>query len=221
MKKTIEKKYTLYKNDLPTEVLKFLLTCKSVAIDTEYLGLKLQKNNLYLVQISAGDGTAVLVQLNPHPKYNCPNLKRLFTDKRVQKIFHYARADMGVLKMNLGINVQNFYCTKIASKIVRHDTEEHSLRHLVRDVCGFIPDKEQQLSDWSVKVLSEQQLQYAANDVLYLHQIQKYLSRKMRTEKMEKHFKKCLEFLPTQVDLDICGLQNVSIFSFRNNHEDL
>ncbi len=209
----MEKKYTLYKNDLPTDVSKAFLKCKSLAVDTEFMGLELQHDNLYLVQISDGGGSAVLVQLNPKTKYKCPNLKKLFTSKNVRKIFHYARADMGVLKMNLGIDVQNVYCTKIASKIARRDTDEHSLRHLVKEVYGFALDKEQQLSDWSAKNLTAQQLAYAANDVLYLHKIQEYLSKKLRAEKMEKHFNKCLDFLRTQVELDICGLQDMEIFS--------
>lgn len=205
--------YTLYKDDLPNDLLKEFIKKGSVAVDTEFMGLDLQFGNLYLVQLSSGDGYASLVQLNPKKKYVCLNLKKLFTNKNIQKIFHYARADMGVIKMNLGIDVKNVFCTKIASKIVRKDSEKHSLQVLVNEICGVFLDKESQLSDWSQKKLTDKQLFYAANDVLYLHEIKKFCLKMLKLQKSLKYFDKCIDFLPTIVDLDVLGLQNIEIFS--------
>lgn len=205
--------YVLFKNDLPSDLLKTLLKSKSIAVDTEYMGLDLKKGNLCLVQLSSGDGKAFLVQLNSKKKYNCPNLIKLFINKKVQKIFHYARADMGVIKMNLGIDVKNVFCTKIASKIVRRNAEKHSLQFLVKEICGITLDKESQLSDWTQNKLTDQQLVYAANDVLYLHIVQKYLLKRLKEQKFTKYYNKIIDFLPTIVDLDILGFQNIEIFS--------
>lgn len=205
--------YKLYKGDLPKTELDKIRKNKSVAIDTEYMGLKLQEGNLYLVQLSCGDGEVALVQLDPKKGYKCPNLKSIFKDHKIEKIFHYARADMGVIKMNLHTDIKNVFCTKIASKIIRRDAVKHSLGVLVQEICGVKLNKESQLSNWAAKDLTEKQLTYAANDVLYLHEIKEYFEQKLKETKQMKMTQACFNFLPMQIELDMSGLQEVEIFS--------
>ena len=153
-----------HKGDLPKSVS----FGPAVAVDTETMGLKPSRDRLCLVQLSAGNGTAHLVQLSGQIE-GAPNLKKLLSDPTVQKIFHFARFDVAVLRHHLGINCQPIFCTKIASKLCRTYTDRHGLRDLCKELLDINISKEQQSSDWGANVLTEAQMNYAASDVLYLH----------------------------------------------------
>ena len=156
----------LYKGDLPAG----LDFGNSVAIDTETLGLLPRRDKLCLVQLSSGDGNAHLVQLD-RATYDAPNLKALLTDAKVTKIFHFARFDVAVLKQYLNVDTFPLYCTKLASRLTRTYTDRHGLKDLVKELLGIEMNKQQQSSDWGAHVLSDAQKQYAAQDVLYLHEL--------------------------------------------------
>ncbi len=198
----------LYKHDLP-DGIDF---GPEVAVDTETLGLNPHRDKLCLVQLSAGDGNAVLVQLD-RETYHAPNLKRLLQDDGVLKIFHYARFDMGVLKHWLGAEVGPVWCTKIASKLARTYTDRHGLKDLVREMLGVDMSKQQQSSDWGTPVLSEAQKQYAAADVLYLHELKQRLEMMLRREGRLELAEECFRFLPTRVALDLAGWPDTDIFA--------
>ncbi len=198
----------LYKHDLP-EGIDF---GAEVAVDTETLGLNPFRDKLCLVQLSGGDGNAVLVQLD-RETYHAPNLKRLLEDENVTKIFHYARFDMGVLKHWLGADVGPVWCTKIASRLARTYTDRHGLKDLVREMLGVDMSKQQQSSDWGTPVLSEAQKQYAASDVLYLHELKQRLEMMLRREGRLELAEECFRFLPTRVALDLAGWPDTDIFA--------
>ncbi len=168
---------TLHKNDLPAG----LSFGPSVAVDTETLGLNVNRDRLCLVQLSSGDGTAHLVQFDGSD-YAAPNLKALLTDPAVLKIFHYARFDIAVIEKNLGVVTSPIYCTKIASKLVRTYTDRHGLKDLVGELVGIELSKQQQSSDWASSELSQQQLAYAASDVLHLHALKAKLDAMLARE---------------------------------------
>ncbi|MGC2128223.1 MAG: ribonuclease H-like domain-containing protein, partial [Methylovirgula sp.] len=140
----------------------------SVAIDTETLGLVLNRDRLCLVQVSGGDGTAEIVQIAAGQKH-APNIERLLADRKVTKLFHFARFDVAILYKSFGVMPAPLYCTKIASKLTRTYTDRHGLKDLVRELLGIDLSKQQQSSDWGAATLSEAQLTYAAADVLHLH----------------------------------------------------
>lgn len=198
----------LHRGDLPAG----LDLGRSVAIDTETLGLKPHRDRLCVVQLSAGDGNAHLVQLDAG-QYAAPNLKALLTNPDVLKIFHYARFDVAVLKHYLGIDTTPIYCTKIASKLVRTYTDRHGLKDLVAELAGIELSKQQQSSDWASGDLSDQQIAYAASDVLHLHKLKArldaMLARQGRTGLAEAAFR----FLPTRAELDLAGFDDMDIFS--------
>lgn len=198
----------LHKNDLPSNV-KF---SGSVAVDTETLGLNNFRDKLCLVQLSSGDGNAHLVQLD-RESYDAPNLKKLFCDKNVVKIFHYARFDVAVLKHYLKIDVTPVYCTKIASKLVRTYTDSHGLKDLCLELINKKISKQQQSSDWGSAELSKDQIQYAAADVLYLHEIKEKLDEMLEREGRSQLAQDCFNFLPTRVQLDLAGWIDYDIFS--------
>jgi len=198
----------LHKHDLPDNVD----FGASVAIDTETQGLSLVRDKLCLVQLSAGDGDAHIVQMDRNT-YDAPNLKALIGNPDVLKIFHFARFDVAMLKRDLGVTVNPVFCTKIASGLTRTYTDSHGLKNLCKELLGIDLSKHQQSSDWAADNLSEAQLEYAASDVLYLHQLQRVLTaRLMREERMEMA-QACFDFLPTRGDLDIAGWDGVDIFS--------
>ena len=199
----------LYQGDLPNN---FEFT-NSIAVDTETMGLKHQRDRLCLVQLSNGDGNAHLIQLGNDFGYKAENLKALMKNKKIVKIFHYARFDLGVIKKYLGIMPSNVYCTKIASKIARTYSDKHGLRELCRELLGIEISKQQQSSYWGAKNLSKNQLKYAANDVLYLHQIKNELEIILDKEKRSHLISKTLNFLPYRVQLDLLGWENIDIFS--------
>jgi len=198
----------LHKGDLPADVD----FGQSVAIDTETLGLNPHRDKLCLVQLSAGDGNAHLVQLD-RSSYDAPNLKALMANTDVLKIFHFARFDVAVLKAYLGVDVTPVYCTKIASKLVRTYTDRHGLKELVREIVGVDLSKQQQSSDWGLPVLSDAQKQYAASDVFYLHELKLRLDQMLKREGRMELAQACFDFLPTRTALDLAGWPEQDIFS--------
>lgn len=198
----------LYKGDLPAG----LDFGRSVAVDTETLGLIPRRDKLCLVQLSAGDGNAHLVQLD-RASYDAPNLKALFADPNVTKIFHYARFDVAVIKHYLGVDTAPLYCTKIASKLTRTYTDRHGLKDLVKELLGIELNKQQQSSDWGAHMLSDSQKQYAAQDVIYLHELKSRLDQMLAREGREAMARACFDFVPTRSDLDLAGWTEEDVFA--------
>jgi ribonuclease D len=199
---------TLHRGDLP-ETIDF---GASVAVDTETLGLVPQRDRLCLVQLSRGDGTADLVQIAPGQR-EAPNLVRLLRDTRIEKLFHFARFDMGILQKTFGIMPGPIYCTKIASKLARTYTDRHGLKDLVRELLGQEISKQQQSSDWGAPELTEAQLAYAASDVLHLHAVREKLDTMLQREGRLGFAAECFAFLPTRVRLDLMGWAETDIFA--------
>jgi ribonuclease D len=197
----------LYKGDLP----KGRLTGRIVAIDTETMGLDPHRDRLCLVQLSEGDGSAVLVQVAGD--YAAPELKRLLADDSVLKLFHFGRFDMAVLKHFLGVMPRPVYCTKVASKLARTFTDRHGLKDLCKELLGIELSKQQQSSDWGAAELTPDQLAYAASDVLYLHALRERLDAMLRREGREGLARACFEFLPTRAELDLRGWSEIDPFA--------
>ena len=198
----------LYRGDLPAD----FDAGSSVAIDTETLGLKPGRDKLCLVQISTGDGNAVLVQID-RDTFAAPNLKALLVNPAITKIFHFARFDVAVLKHYLGVDTFPLYCTKIASRLVRTYTDRHGLKDLIKELLGVELNKQQQSSDWGAHVLSEAQKQYAALDVVYLHEVKARLDQMLEREGRSAMAKSCFDFIPTRAALDLGGWAEEDIFS--------
>jgi ribonuclease D len=198
----------LHRGDLP-DLSRF---GREVAIDTETMGLDAHRDRLCVVQISAGDGSADVVQI-PAESRDAPNLVRLLTDPGVTKIFHYARFDVAVLKNRFGVVTGPIYCTKIASRIARTYTDRHGLKDLVRELLNIDLSKQQQSSDWGHDKLSDAQLDYAASDVLYLHDLKRHLDRMLVREGRMELAQQCFEFLKTRAALDLMGWGEVDIFA--------
>jgi ribonuclease D len=184
----------------------------SVAVDTETLGLNPLRDKLCVVQLSAGDGSAHLVQLD-RSTYDAPNLKALMADTAVTKIFHYARFDVAAIKHHLGVDTAPVYCTKIASKLVRTYTDRHGLKDLIRELLGIEVDKLQQSSDWGAYVLTDAQKKYAASDVLYLHELKSRLDQMLAREGRSAMAKACFEFVPVRSALDLGGWTEEDVFA--------
>lgn len=182
-----------------------------IAVDTEAMGLNPVRDALCVVQLSSGDGSAHVVQLER--SYDCPNLKALLADERVLKIFHFARFDVAMMKKWLGITCAPVWCTKIASKLARTYTDRHGLKDVTRELIGANMDKSQQSSDWGAAELTDQQLQYAASDVLHLHEIREGLTRMLEREGRVELAQACFEFLPVRADLDLLGWEGTDIFA--------
>jgi ribonuclease D len=197
----------LYKNDLDDGII----FKGPIAIDTEAMGLDPARDRLCLIQIYDGETDCHMVQFE-RSNTNSPNLIRVLGDTDVQKIFHYARFDMAALKHALKTDVQNVYCTKIASKIARTYTNNHGLKDLCKELLSVEISKKQQSSDWGNSNLSKDQITYAANDVIYLHQIKNKLEEMLVRENRQLLVDACLSFLPTRVELDLRGWEN-DIFS--------
>lgn len=198
----------LHRGDLPDHV-KFT---GSVAIDTETMGLNPHRDRLCLVQLSSGDGSAHLVQI-AQGQTKAPNLKAMLEDHRLIKIFHYARFDVAVLNKNLGARVRPVYCTKIASRLVRTYTDRHGLKDLCRELIGVDMSKKQQSSDWGADELSNDQLEYAASDVLHLHKLMARLNVMLDRSGRRELAQSCFDFLPTRTDLDLLGWNDQDIFA--------
>jgi ribonuclease D len=192
----------LYQNDIPAN----LQLGNSIAIDTETTGLNLKRDRLCVMQISSGDENAHLVQFTKD-NYQAPNLKKLLGDENVQKIFHFARFDVAVIKRHLGIEIKNIYCTKIASKLVRTYSDAHGLKSLCRELINVDLSKEQQSSDWASQIISEEQIKYAASDVLYLHRLKEKLDEMLKREGRLEVANQCFKFLQTRATLDLLGFE--------------
>jgi ribonuclease D len=199
---------TLHIGDLPDD----LDLGPVVAIDSETMGLRPERDRLCVVQLSSGDGDAHLVQF-PKGPYNAPNLKRLLADPKILKLFHFARFDVAVMKAYLGVETAPVYCTKIASKLVRTYTDRHGLKDLCRELLEVSLSKEQQSSDWGTETLSQQQMEYAASDVLYLHRLKAELDVRLAREGRDGIAQACFDFLCTRAHLDLIGYGEVDIFS--------
>lgn len=198
----------LYKGDLPDD----LDLGNVIAVDTETMGLLPQRDRLCLVQISSGDGSAHLVQL-AKGQYDAPNLKALLGDQGVTKIFHYARFDVAIIKAYLGVDCGPIFCTKIASKLCRTYTDRHGLREVVRHATGTDLNKQQQSSDWGADELDEDQLAYAASDVLYLHQVMSWMEERLVREDRMALAQQCFDFISARAELDLLGWNEVDIFA--------
>jgi ribonuclease D len=203
-----ETNYQLHRGDLPEG----LLFGDAVAIDTEAMGLNPHRDRLCLVQLSRGDGDAHLVQFAPGC-YDAPNLKRLLADPGIVKLFHFARFDIAMLYHYLGVMARPLYCTKIASRLARTFTDRHGLRDLCKDLLGVDLKKEQQSSDWGAPSLSEEQMRYAAADVLYLHALRARLDEMLAREGRAALARSCFEFLPARALLDLEGWPEQDIFA--------
>jgi len=199
---------TLYQNDLPDE---FDLG-PVVAIDSETMGLIPHRDRLCLVQLSSGDGNAHLVQITKGQK-KAPNLARLLRDRKILKLFHFGRFDIAVMAHAFGAVARPVWCTKIASKLARTSTDRHGLRNLCQELIGVDISKQQQTSDWGAENLSEAQLEYAASDVLYLHQLKAELEVRLAREGRTALAEACFRFLPDRAMLDLEGWPETDIFA--------
>jgi ribonuclease D len=198
----------LYQDDLPKDIN----LGKSIAIDTETMGLNTHRDRLCLVQISSGDSHAHLVQIS-HPKKPAPNLTALLADEEVEKLFHFARFDLAALAHGIGPINGPVYCTKIASKLIRTYTDRHGLSDLVREILSIELSKQQQSSNWGAAKLTQEQLNYAAADVLYLHQLQAELNERLKREGRTEIAAACFAFLKARAQMDLNGFANLDIFS--------
>ncbi|OAN50658.1 3'-5' exonuclease [Paramagnetospirillum marisnigri] len=183
-----------------------------VAIDSETMGLNLHRDRLCVVQLSAGDGDAHVVHY-PKPEWNSPNLVRMLADPKVVKLFHFARFDVAKLRHHFGVRIDPVFCTKIASRLTRTNTESHSLKTLVKEFLGIDLSKVQQSSDWGAPSLTEDQLAYAASDVLYLHQLKARFEILLDREGRRELAEACFRFLPDRAELDLAGWPEEDIFS--------
>ncbi|MBO6754740.1 MAG: ribonuclease D [Roseibium sp.] len=199
-----------HKNDLPD--LTHYHSANTVAVDSETLGLNLQRDRLCVVQLSPGDGSADVVQIEKGQEA-APVLEQLLTDPSKTKIFHYARFDVAILRRNLGIAVNPVWCTKIASKLARTYTDRHGLKDITRELLTVELSKQQQSSDWAAAELSEAQLAYAASDVLYLHELKAKLEFMLARENRMHLADACFGFLPTRAELDLGGWEDTDIFA--------
>ena len=197
-------KFTLHRHDLPAG----MDFGPAVAVDSEAMGLQLGRDRLCMVQLSSGDGTAHLVQLampGEDGLIQAPNLAKLLGDRSVTKLFHFARADLAMLQVAFGVMAEPVYCTKIASRLARTYTDRHGLKDLVKEVLNIEISKQQQSSDWGADHLSDEQLAYAASDVLYLHQLRDKLNVMLARERRLALAEACFQFLPARAALDIKG----------------
>jgi len=198
----------LHEGDLPADVD----FGDAVAVDSEAMGLRIGRDPLCVVQLSAGDGHAHVVQLDRRT-YDAPNLKRLLTDPRVLKIFHFGRFDIAMFQHYLGVTTAPVYCTKIASKLARTYTDRHGLKDVTKELLGVDISKAQQSSDWGQTSLTPEQQAYAASDVLNLHAIRTKLDAMLAREGRAELAQACFDFLPARAKLDIAGWEDVDIFA--------
>lgn len=198
----------LHHGDLPADVS----FSGAVAVDSETMGLNLSRDRLCLVQLSAGDGHAHLVKFDG-THYSAPNLKRVLADPQLLKIFHFARFDVAMFQRWLGVTTAPIFCTKIASRLSRTSTDRHGLKDLTRDLLGVELNKQQQTSDWGSATLSAEQQEYAAADVLYLHQLREKLQVLLEREGRSQLAQQCFAFLPTRAQLDLAGWEEEDVFA--------
>jgi ribonuclease D len=203
----------LHRHDLPEG----MDLGRVIAVDTETMGLNPHRDRLCLVQLSAGDGHAHLVQLIPHALgghgYNCPNLRRLLAEPTIVKLMHFARFDVAVLQYSLQIAVAPVRCTKIAARLTRTFTDRHGLKDLCKELLGIDLSKQQQTSDWGAVELTADQLAYAAADVLHLHALWNKLEALLTRENRRDLAEACFAFLPSRAQLDLLGYEQADIFA--------
>jgi ribonuclease D len=199
----------LHEDDLPADVF----APGPVAVDTETMGLITPRDRLCLVQISDGKGDEHLVRFGPGSSFDAPNLKAVLADPARVKLYHFARFDLAAIEHYLGVIAAPVFCTKIASKLVRTYTDRHGLKDLVRELLGKEVSKQQQSSDWGAPGLSDAQLDYAASDVRYLHEMQTILIERLAREGRTELAQACFDFLPYRARLDLAGWPDHDIFS--------
>ncbi len=198
----------LYQNDLPDG----LDLGPVVAIDCETMGLNPHRDRLCVVQMSGGDGNAHLVQVSKG-QTEAPNLAKMLEDPNVLKLFHFGRFDIAAMYNAFGALTAPVYCTKIASKMVRTYTDRHGLKNLLHELINVDVSKQQQMSDWGAETLTAAQLDYAASDVLYLHQLRDELNKRLAREGRTDMAQACFDFLPTRARLDLAGWPEQDIFA--------
>lgn len=198
----------LHKGDLPADVT----FDGDLAVDTEAMGLNNLRDRLCLVQISDGKGDEHLVQFAPG-EFNAPNLKKLMTDPKRVKIFHFARFDVAIMKHYLGVVTAPIYCTKIASRLSRTYTDRHGFKDICRELLGAEVSKQQQSSDWGQENLTPEQQEYAASDVRHLHRLREKLDVMLAREGRTELAKQCFTFLPARAELDLVGWPELDIFA--------
>lgn len=201
-------KIHVHKNDIPAD----LDFGDAVAVDSETMGLNYHRDRLCVVQLSDGNGDAHLVQFDKDT-YDAPNLKALLENDKVMKIFHFARFDIAMFQKYLGVQTNNIFCTKIASKLIRTYTDRHGLKDLCRDLIGVDISKAQQCSDWGAEELTPEQEKYAASDVLYLHLLRDRLIEILEREERKDIAYECFAFLNTRAQLDLLGWDDPDIFA--------
>ncbi|MEM6407709.1 MAG: ribonuclease H-like domain-containing protein [Pseudomonadota bacterium] len=198
----------LHKGDLPDD----LDLGPVVAIDCETMGLNPQRDRLCLVQLSDGNGDVHLVQIL-QGQDQAPNLCRMLEDPDTLKLFHFGRFDIAALYHRFGALTEPVYCTKIASKLVRTYTDRHGLKNLLQELLSIDISKQQQSSDWGASELSRAQMEYAASDVLYLHDLREKLDDMLTREERADIAKSCFDFLPMRAKLDLAGWPDIDIFA--------
>ena len=198
----------VYKGDLPDD----LDLGPIVAIDCETMGLNPKRDRLCVVQLSTGDGNAHLIQV-AKGQTSAPNLCRMLEDPHVLKLFHFGRFDIGAMFEAFGALTAPVYCTKIASRLIRTYTDRHGLKNLLQELLSVDISKQQQSSDWGAKNLSKAQVEYAASDVLYLHQLRDSLNKMLIRESRMDIAQSCFDFLPTRAQLDLAGWPDTDIFA--------
>ncbi|MDE2357449.1 MAG: ribonuclease D [Alphaproteobacteria bacterium] len=199
----------VHQGDLPAGAF---VGVSSVAVDSETLGLRLGRDPLCLVQLKGPEGDTHLVQLD-RATYDAPNLKRLLTDPKVLKLFHFGRFDIAMFQIHLGVITAPVYCTKIASKLARTYTDRHGLRDVTRELLGVDISKAQQSSDWGAAELSPEQIAYAASDVAHLHALRDRLDLMLAREGRLALAQACFDFLPQRAALDVAGWDEIDIFA--------
>jgi len=198
----------VYQGDLPDN----LILGSVIAVDCETMGLNPNRDRLCVIQLSAGDGHAHLVQIS-QGQVKAPNLCKVLEDQKILKIFHFGRFDIAALFKTFGVLTTNVYCTKIASRLIRTYTDKHGLKDICSELIGVEISKQQQQSDWASSELSQNQREYAASDVLYLHQLKDVLEHRLKRENRLEIARGCFDFLEYQVDLDIQGWGEQNIFA--------
>ncbi len=191
----------LHKHDLPDEI-KF---SDKIAIDCEFTGLNVERDRLCLLQISSGQNDAHIVQLDKN-NYEAPNLKKILVDENINKLFHFARADLLFIKKYLGVDIKNVDCTKIMSKIARSYSDKHGLKDLIKEFLGIDISKQLQTSDFGGE-LTDKQLKYCAQDVVYLHKIFESLKKILERENRINLYKNTIKFIHTRVELDFASFK--------------
>ena len=198
----------VHQGDLPAD----LDFGASIAVDTETMGLNPARDRLCVLQISEGDGNSHLVQFGPD-EFTAPNLLSLLTDPGITKIFHFARFDIAAIRQHLNVLCAPVYCTKIASRLARTYTDRHGLKDLCWELLKVDLNKQQQSLDWGAETLSKEQLQYAAADVLYLHDLKQVLDAMLEREGRMHFAKACFAFLPVRAELDLAGWSGEDLFA--------